>query len=142
MEMKERCQQKFAWIEERAGCLVSEFFLRLMSVSIANKEQEHLKTSTEDKKKSNRKENEDNTFTNNRFQTQKRKGWRGKESSLRQGEEAAGTVINGKNGGGSHQGLPTGLIETTQIWVRHSTKWGQAVQRAGRKKALWRGKSV
>ena len=49
--MKERCQQKCAWIEERAGCLVSEYFLRLMSVSIANKEQEHLKTSTEYKKK-------------------------------------------------------------------------------------------
>ena len=114
-----------------------------MSVSIANKEQEHLKTSTEDKKKkSNREENEDNTFTNNRFQTQKRKSWRGKESSLRQGEEAAGTVINGKNGGGSHQGLPTGLIKTTQIWVRHSTKWGEAVWGAGRKEALWRDKSV
>lgn len=53
--MKERCQQKFAWIEERVGCLVSDFFLRLMSVSIANKEQEHLKTSTEDKKKATEK---------------------------------------------------------------------------------------
>lgn len=75
-----------------------------MSVNTGNKEQKHLKISAEDNiyiymYNLKGKESEDNTFSNNRLQTQKRKGRRGKEPSLRQVKEAAAEPsLRGKGG--------------------------------------------